>query len=472
MEQQYYIIFGASGAAIKTADILLSLQIPFEFFIDNDSSKWNSLLKGKAVKEPDILTVLPENYYLMIASDYYEEIEQQVLSLGFPLERIIQKESFLLEAVSRLISISDFPSFSFSQSPTFIIDLAEGFGIGGIETWSYIAAKELAKQNQVTIYTKEDTMFPSDLLPLIETFPFSFEKFSDGIQSVIKKMKHCLPCIVFANWYFETFYTALLLKQKYPKQVTLIGMVHHDMLRYYRRNQIISNQIDSFLCVSTAVKKRMVDEFYIAKSKVHYAPVPIIYEMDYVKEPFLSNAPIRIGFGARLVASKKRADLLIPFIEALESLSCYYSLWIAGEGKYQEQIQAYVTEHQLDNKIKLLGAVPSQKMKDLWKHVHIVLSVSDSEGIGLSILEGMSYGAVPVVTKTAGIEEFIQDGVNGYVCPLYDMKYIAEKITYLSQHPEAWYKFSKLSRNIIKDKCQPDRYISFLMHSFRNSYEN
>ena len=47
-------------------------------------------------------------------------------------------------------------------------------------------------------------------------------------------------------------------------------------------------------------------------------------------------------------------------------------------------------------------------MAEFWKDADIVISLSDSEGMGLSILEGMSYGLVPVVTKTAGIGDFVE----------------------------------------------------------------
>ena len=101
-------------------------------------------------------------------------------------------------------------------------------------------------------------------------------------------------------------------------------------------------------------------------------------------------------------------------------------------------------------------------MHYLWKKADIVVSLSETEGLGLSILEGMSYGAVPVVTDTAGIREYVINDENGYVVSIGDIKSMADKIKHLDENRVKLISFKKKSRYLIQNKCSEERYYDFI----------
>ncbi|HHU72703.1 MAG TPA: class I SAM-dependent methyltransferase, partial [Clostridiales bacterium] len=89
------VIFGASIGGVKVANTLFNLNINFEFFVDNDEKKWGSIINGKNICSPRVLT--EKVYNIIIASAYYEEIEKQLYEMGIKEENIIVKENLIIE---------------------------------------------------------------------------------------------------------------------------------------------------------------------------------------------------------------------------------------------------------------------------------------------------------------------------------------------------------------------------------------
>lgn len=139
-----------------------------------------------------------------------------------------------------------------------------------------------------------------------------------------------------------------------------------------------------------------------------------------------------------------------------------YKLQIAGTGPYYNVIKEYALEKNIEDKIRLFGEVKYNDMKKFWENSDIVVSLSDSEGMGLSILEAMSHGAVPIVTDTAGIREFVLDDNNGYVEAIGDVAGISGKIKMLDDDRKKLIMLKGRAWNIIKEKCSEEEYYSLI----------
>ena len=134
---------------------------------------------------------------------------------------------------------------------------------------------------------------------------------------------------------------------------------------------------------------------------------------------------------------------------------------IAGDGSFYKTLKAFIDDSDLSSKVYLLGELPVEKMREFWMGVDVVVSTSDSEGMGLSILEGMGAGAVPVVTNTAGITEFVNEA-NGYVVEINDIKTMASHLKELSENREKVIRMGKNARKTIDDKCSLKGYIDYI----------
>lgn len=86
-------------------------------------------------------------------------------------------------------------------------------------------------------------------------------------------------------------------------------------------------------------------------------------------------------------------------IKILESLEINYEYWIIGSGANVDKIKSYSEEHNLTDRIKLIGYV---KDVDLYKYLSaadIYLHASDMEGQALSEIEAHATGLKVIVNK-------------------------------------------------------------------------
>lgn len=460
------VIFGASGGAEKVAQTFHDLGMEIDSFVDNNEAKCGKKFFHKKINSPIYLT--KNNHEIVIASIYQEEIEKQLNDMGISHDRIVPKEKYILTYIND--HINDFENsimnkqIAINPRRSYIFDLAEGMQIGGVESWSYNFMRLLKEKGEECVaFSKvtEDSA-PTDLVDSVLQLDIKYESYLRSIMNIVDKLVLRMPFTMVANWMTQNFYAAYILKLLFPNQVRILAGVHQDMLGYYRRDKYIEDCVDAFLCVSSGIKKRMLEEFDVISSKVYYAPVPLKHlEIEDIVGQELDK-PLKICFGARLVKAQKRVDYIIPLIRRLEDRGINYRFYIAGDGEYFSIIQEYVVEHNLSDKIFLLGKVKPEKMSEFWKDKEIIISLSDSEGMGLSILEAMSCGVMPIVTDTAGIREFVVDDYNGYVVDFGDVDEIASKIEQLEKDKEKIYQFRKNSINIIKEKCIEENYYNIL----------
>jgi len=64
---------------------------------------------------------------------------------------------------------------------------------------------------------------------------------------------------------------------------------------------------------------------------------------------------------------------------------------------------------------KISGPLPKIELFKILKQTDIYVDASVNEGFGLIGLEAMTAGAVPVMSNSFGVQEYLKDGINGYL---------------------------------------------------------
>lgn len=467
------VIFGASGGAVKVAQMLMNLGVEIIFFVDNDGSKHGKTIEGKPVASPEILRNSTNVYKIVIASVYHDEILHQLLDMGIPKDHIILKEEYVMDYINShmedLINPTDINSAGQnSGEETIIIDLAEGIVLGGVEKWGVSLAEALQKRKKkVKIFTMEGNieyrMDRDDSYP-IQLFELSHDRYIESIKELVIEIVHQMPCTIVINKINQIFMAASIVKKIFPDHIRIVSVLHSDFTRMYEQNQLVKDELDAVLCVSDNIKAKLISDFHVSENMVYYKNSPVSYDMDFVKEYSKECNPIVVGYGGRLEKAQKRADLLIPLIEKLERKGVDYVLYIAGGGSISNKISNYIQENSLVERVILTGVLPFNKMLDFWKKCDVFINLSEIEGgAGLSALEAMSVGVVPVVTRTSGIHGFIVDGVNGFVNEIGDIDGIVENIFILSKERKKLKEYGDRSREIIKQKCNREEYVDYLV---------
>lgn len=460
------VIFGAASGAVKALKALKNIGLDIEFFVDNDKEKHGKFLEGKVICHPNVLLNDSVPYKIVIASVYHGEIEEQLISMGIKRENIILKEQYILGYIDSHLGnmIDPTPKYNKNQNYHIFMDLGDGISLGGIEKWGITIAEAFHRRKmQVTILTAQadDVMALHTDVPLIR-FDMSYERYIESVNEAAKEIIAKLPCVVLINKINQIYMAAFIVKRFYGEDIKIISVIHSDFARTYEQNQLVDRYTDAYLCVSNDVQSHFLTRYPINKEKVFFKDSPIAYDYNYKKKYSPENEPVRIGYAGRLEKAQKRADLLIPLVKKLVELNLPFRMEVAGNGSYFNYIQDFILLNSYSDKVRLHGVIPFDSMVNFWKECDIVINLSDIEGIGLSMLEAMSYGAVPVVTDTAGASSFITYGRNGFVCDRGDTDAIAYHIKELSDNREKLRNYGNASRKIIKDRCNQDDYMEYL----------
>lgn len=170
------------------------------------------------------------------------------------------------------------------------------------------------------------------------------------------------------------------------------------------------------------------------------------------------------------VCKEKGVLHLIKAIKILQDKNVSVKLIIAGGGgtkrglqeanKYIASCKKYIEKYNLN--VSFTGYLQKEELEKLYNQVHVLVLPTDpiysSEGLSLSLIEGLSVGLPVIASKVGGNAEVVEDKRNGFLIKSQDFreKEIADYIEFLISNPEQYKKFSDRSRKTYNDKFTPE----------------
>lgn len=144
------------------------------------------------------------------------------------------------------------------------------------------------------------------------------------------------------------------------------------------------------------------------------------------------TAPV-IAAAGRL-APGKRFDLLLEAFAKVTTEEPDWQLRIYGGGTQQHRLETLIHTLDLTDRAHLMG--PHTPIEAEFAQASIVVSASDAESFGMTLVEAMRCG-VPVISTDCplGPAEIISDGVDGRLVPMNDPDALTEAILDLITHP-------------------------------------
>lgn len=457
-------IFGASAGGGHVYDTLVDLGVRVAGFVDNGEKKWGTEFRGTMVYAPEILNGCTEKQKIVIASTYHDEIRAQLLGMGIPEEKIVMKDKLVWEA----LCLGEPEGSAYQrQSSRVLFDLSEGFMLSGVVNWTVNLVEQMHQDKKdfyVLSMGREDCNYDyGKIAGRVFWADYSLSRYRQSVEETVAYIETKLPCKIIINQITQIFWAACLVKQKHKGQVEIVSVIHSDFSRIYEQNVYLDKLIDSYICVSQEIYNTMQDRYGIDGKKLHYKPTSTEYDKGYRKEVTKAGKPLAIAYAARIEKAQKRADLLPPLVQLLEKSGMDYRLNIAGDGTYYSKLEDFIREQGVGGRVKLYGALPYDAMRDFWKENDVFINLSDVEGMPVSLLEAMSWGVVPVVTRTSGVGATVEDGVNGYICEKEAVESIVSKIQGLDRDRGQLYRMAEACRGRIEERHDRREYVRYLI---------
>lgn len=196
-------------------------------------------------------------------------------------------------------------------------------------------------------------------------------------------------------------------------------------------DQVTLLRVDEVVGVSEYVRGRDVERFGLdaRRTRVIYNGVePARFTTEKTPNP---SGALRMICISQLIP-EKGIDVLLRAMTLTRARDC--TLRVVGYGRQEASLKALVRELGLEGRVELLG------MRD---DVHLLLRDAEvcvhppilEEAFGLAITEGMISGCGVIATRSGGIPEIIDDGVNGLLVPKGDAAALAGAIDTLAFDP-------------------------------------
>jgi glycosyltransferase involved in cell wall biosynthesis len=221
--------------------------------------------------------------------------------------------------------------------------------------------------------------------------------------------------------------------------IATMSIAHADLPAFYDPLRYYAAFIDRAVGVSASIQKTIVEKCSVAPERAQQIPygVPLLSRDGLMNR--LREAPqqqLQIAYLGRLVQELKRVLDLLPLSLELTHRAIPFKLHVIGDGPERPTLESGFRTNGLKD-VKFWGWLTPGAVRETLQQIDILLLLSDSEGLPLALLEAMGHGVMPIVTNLeSGLTEVVQDGHNGFLVGVGDIKSFADRIQTLSHDRE------------------------------------
>nr|MBC8484951.1 glycosyltransferase [Bacteroidota bacterium] len=177
------------------------------------------------------------------------------------------------------------------------------------------------------------------------------------------------------------------------------------------------------VAISNQQKQELLDLKITNENKIHIVPLGFDFENvipsesdkgKFRKKYSIPKDAKLIGIIGRL-APIKNHKLFLDIAEAL--LKKYDNLFflIIGDGELRKSLQEDINRRNLKNNVVITGVI--KNLKPVYADLDLVLLTSNNEGTPVAIIEAMACRKVVMTTNVGGVEDFVENRVNGFYFP-------------------------------------------------------
>ena len=151
---------------------------------------------------------------------------------------------------------------------------------------------------------------------------------------------------------------------------------------------------------------------------------------------------------------RKGQDILLEAMSRLQpEVADKVHLFLVGRKYLERRYYRKIMQHarQLKN-VTIVGELSNLEVWDYLKAADIFVLASRDEALPISMIEAMAIGKAIITTAAGGINEILQDGVNGFVVGIDDSQGLASRITRLVMEPETLRRLGEQARRTYEQR--------------------
>jgi glycosyltransferase involved in cell wall biosynthesis len=223
-----------------------------------------------------------------------------------------------------------------------------------------------------------------------------------------------------------------------------VMIVHNITPGTYAAASAVRNYVHATICVSPRIRRDLIGYYGFKDLFTHEIPNAIdLTAFSSPRVPRPLGAPLRVLFLGRIVDTDKGVFWLPKIMAQLPRDSAH--LTVVGDGPDMASLRLRFTS--LGNSVTFTGNIAPNEVPSMLAHHDVFIFPSRFEGLGLSLVEAMAGGCVPVATRIKGVTDFVvTDGRDGILFGVGDTRSATNAIHRLALEPKTLHQMSDAAR--------------------------
>ena len=256
------------------------------------------------------------------------------------------------------------------------------------------------------------------------------------------------PCVYLPNFDFDM---ACAIPSLSPA-VRAALVVHCDDPVYYNFVADHGNLFDAIVCVSEFLAEKLRAAHASLSERIFHIPFGVAVPARLPERNKRAGEPLEVAYCGRITFHQKRVEDLAGVIIRCQEESVAARFHIAGTGADERDFFERIRGPLAAGTARRLGFLPNADVLRLLERSDVLLMTSDFEGLPVILLEAMSRGCVPIVTRIkSGMTELVRHGENGFLLPVGDIGAFVSALKTLSAEPERLKRLRQAAYERVRD---------------------
>lgn len=250
---------------------------------------------------------------------------------------------------------------------------------------------------------------PTQLATALAVLPRSFD--------ILAQLEHDVPDVLHTEWGHYPAIIAYLVQRRLPRTIVSISLIAYDLDAEFGGTIEVARDA-SVVRTQAQVNVEKIARFTgIAANRVAVIYDGVDLSLIRAIHANAKKVPGRFVVAGRLVPEKGIDDAIRVFAAARARVEGI-SLRVLGDGSDLERLQLLTRNLGVEGDVEFLGHVSHEQALEEFSQAVVHLHLSHSERLPNVVKEAMACECVCITTRTAGIEELVEDGVTGFVVEL------------------------------------------------------
>lgn len=309
-------------------------------------------------------------------------------------------------------------------------------------------------------------------LPYRHPEPFLRLGWISARRELERAVREFKPDVIFAHHTGANGYMAMHLKRRFgvPYVITdhLFSEISHCETMPARRRTF--DRIIKRSAKMVAVATRMEDDtkrvFPFAKTQtVHNgAQTPTTAQWSAPRPPEIAGK--RVVLGASILYPSKG---FVPLVRAWAQIEARFPdaiLRIVGDGSDRANIEATIAELKIEDRVQMVGALPHDALMQEMVWADVFALISEGDPFPTVILEALAAAKPLVWPDDSGVNDVLEDGVQGFKVPPHDSAATARALEKILSDDELRARLGRNAKALSEQKLTWDANAAIMSQIF------